>query len=822
MTTSHRLHHRQVREILSLQQSVPAHGGLLVCVHDRCGGGAELLRHLVTGSPGWFVVQRRVVTGAQDAPIPVPNSTADTLLLVEDLDRASASTVGHLINETQRRDRPARLMVVGTTSATDIATDIAADINVILPPLSVTEVATFCETTTGRMPAPHTVEQMHVMTGGRIDLLTELLGVFPAVPDTWGTALDRAIGPSTPELTALLQGVAVAGGPDGSPVPVAMLRTMGISLDAAGQDVFRTVLRTVQCDTAGTGVQFRDPRHRAAVLERTPPPSLSHLHRLAADACTDTDPDRGLHHRLHAALAVGDTQDAEHSRHLLRQAAEEHHRNEDSAAEASVRRYTQSDPAATAVALTRAGDLNAARLWARAGDTAASCRSTLAMHDGDRRRAHGALTGPDGTDDTGPERQRAVLAFADWDPRAMLEHATAAGDALLTGIAAHIIGDTGSDHTDAAPPHPLVDGWLALVNDDPLTARNLLSTDATVPTGSLSALWRDAWLARTHYVLGDFDAARRVVDRGLATGEAHGSVLLEPVLLWTGTQVAAFQGDTLAAGRYSARLPDDPDSFLIQRLPAAMSHMITTANSSDLVAALRVGESLARIGTEQDTQQPGFWPWEDVYAQCLVRAGRIRAADAVVTEAEQRAEHRAASRGTTPLPSLAAKLRVPRGSILLRRGEVDAGLRCFDEAVDIIADTPMRAYHSRILLEYGLVLRRLGRRRRADEIFSRAEEVFASMGAAAMVERCRRERRAAGISGSSTDVVASDASEETAPLLSTQEEQIAVMAADGSTNRDIAQELTLSAKTVEHHLTRVYRKLGVAGRRDLTGALQRR
>ena len=245
-----------------------------------------------------------------------------------------------------------------------------------------------------------------------------------------------------------------------------------------------------------------------------------------------------------------------------------------------------------------------------------------------------------------------------------------------------------------------------------------------------------------------------------------------------------------------------------------MSRMITTATSSDLVAALRVGESLARIGTEKDTQQPGFWPWEDVYAQCLVRAGRIRAADAVVAEAEQRA-------GTRGLASVAAKLRVPRGSILLRRGDVDAGVRCFDEAVDIITDTPMRAYQSRILLEYGQVLRRLGRRRHADEVFARAEEVFDSMGAPAMVERCRRERRAAGISGTATDAAA-QATGSTSGGLTTQEEQIAVMAADGSTNRDIARELTLSAKTVEHHLTNCYRKLGIRGRTELSGALQRR
>lgn len=834
MTTTDRLHHTQVREILSLQQSVPTRGGLLIRVHDRCAGGAGLLRHLATGSPGWRTVQRRVLPGEQVDPAPVTDETvldrysldgtADTFLLVEDLDRAAASTVRRLVAETQRRDRPARLLVVGTTSAsadsavaTGITADITADIDVILPPLSVAEIATYCETTTGRMPDPHTVEQMHAMTGGRIDLLAELLGVFPCVPDTWAASLDRALDQNSPALTDLLQAIAVGGAPDASPVPLALLVAMGASLDVAGQDVFRTVLRTVQCGGTGTSVQFRDPRHRAAVLEGTPPAPLAQLHRRAAEACTD--PDRRLYHRLHAALAAGDTQDAEHTRGLLQQAAEEHHRDEDWAAEASVLRSVQADPAATTMALTRAGSLDAARLWARAGDTAASCRSVLAMHDGDRRRAHGALDDKGGAE---TERQHAVLALADWNPGAMLRHATAAGDDLLTGIAGRITGDTHPGDTNSGGLHPLVDGWLALVDDDPLTARDLLTThdtNSTAAAGRLPAIWRDAWLARTHYVLGDFDAARRIVDRGLATGEAHGSVLLEPVLLWTGTQVAAFQGDSLGAGRYTARLPGDPDSFLIQRLPAAMSRMITTANSSDLVAALRVGESLARIGTEKDTQQPGFWPWEDVYAQCLVRAGRIRAADAVVTEAEQRAEHRAAARGTTPLPSLAAKLRVPRGSILLRRGEVEAGLRCFDEAVDIIADTPMRAYHSRILLEYGLVLRRLGRRRRADEVFSRAEEVFASMGATAMVERCRRERRAAGITGSSTDVVPSDA---TTPLLSTQEEQIAVMAADGSTNRDIAQELTLSAKTVEHHLTRAYRKLGVAGRRELSGALQRR
>nr|WP_255806649.1 LuxR C-terminal-related transcriptional regulator [Corynebacterium kalidii] len=97
-----------------------------------------------------------------------------------------------------------------------------------------------------------------------------------------------------------------------------------------------------------------------------------------------------------------------------------------------------------------------------------------------------------------------------------------------------------------------------------------------------------------------------------------------------------------------------------------------------------------------------------------------------------------------------------------------------------------------------------------------------------MVERCRQERRAAGVTlpggdggdGGVNGVGGAPAHQ--ARVLTTQEEQIAVMAADGSTNRDIARELTLSTKTVEHHLTNCYHKLGIGGRAGLSEALQRR
>ncbi len=55
--------------------------------------------------------------------------------------------------------------------------------------------------------------------------------------------------------------------------------------------------------------------------------------------------------------------------------------------------------------------------------------------------------------------------------------------------------------------------------------------------------------------------------------------------------------------------------------------------------------------------------------------------------------------------------------------------------------------------------------------------------------------------------------------LTASERRVAELASDGRSNRDIAQELFVTPKTVENHLGRVYMKLGIAGRRELSGSL---
>jgi len=85
------------------------------------------------------------------------------------------------------------------------------------------------------------------------------------------------------------------------------------------------------------------------------------------------------------------------------------------------------------------------------------------------------------------------------------------------------------------------------------------------------------------------------------------------------------------------------------------------------------------------------------------------------------------------------------------------------------------------------------------------------MGAAPFAERARSELLATGERARVRTAHA-------ARVLTPQEEQVARLAADGMTNAEIGSRLYISAKTVDYHLGKIYRKLGIDSRRQLRGA----
>jgi DNA-binding CsgD family transcriptional regulator len=133
----------------------------------------------------------------------------------------------------------------------------------------------------------------------------------------------------------------------------------------------------------------------------------------------------------------------------------------------------------------------------------------------------------------------------------------------------------------------------------------------------------------------------------------------------------------------------------------------------------------------------------------------------------------------------------------------------FREALALHADDAPPYERARTQLAYGERLRRERRKIEARTQLRAAHEIFEGLGAAPWAERARGELNATGESARKRDASTIDD-------LTPQELRIAQLVAAGASNRDVAAQIFVSPKTVEYHLRKVFMKLGIASRVELS------
>jgi len=140
------------------------------------------------------------------------------------------------------------------------------------------------------------------------------------------------------------------------------------------------------------------------------------------------------------------------------------------------------------------------------------------------------------------------------------------------------------------------------------------------------------------------------------------------------------------------------------------------------------------------------------------------------------------------------------------------GLELLEAAVRVLDGSPARLARAKALCALGGALRRANHRVQAREPLREALQLARACGAAGLAKRAHDELRASGETVRSYAPIGVES-------LTPSERRVAEMAASGLTNRQVAQELFLTIKTIETHLAAAYDKLGIRSRRQLAHAL---
>jgi DNA-binding CsgD family transcriptional regulator len=320
----------------------------------------------------------------------------------------------------------------------------------------------------------------------------------------------------------------------------------------------------------------------------------------------------------------------------------------------------------------------------------------------------------------------------------------------------------------------LIGSTTALVMRGWVLARRGALTDAEAQFRTVYEMFAQAGMAMMvtsfFYFLQDAVLERQSLDDFAALVEA---IELEPAFLDSGG------GAMLLEPRGRLRLLRGDRDRAIEDLRACAT----------TYAALRFG--------------PAVSSWRSGLALALPAEARAEACDLVAEEVDL-------ARATGLARPCGVAL---RAAGILEGGE--GGIERLAESVSVLERSEARLEHARSLVELGAAVRRRGRRAEARAPLTTGMDLAHRCGAERLVDRAREELYAAGARPRRIASTGTNA-------LTASERRVTRLAAEGRTNAEIAQELYVSLKTVDTHLSHAYAKLGISGqgaRKRLTATI---
>ena len=280
-------------------------------------------------------------------------------------------------------------------------------------------------------------------------------------------------------------------------------------------------------------------------------------------------------------------------------------------------------------------------------------------------------------------------------------------------------------------------------------------------------------------------------------GERH---FMIPRIVGLGIRVALERGESEAAAEVAERYGGDAlareriliDEYLVSRGQLLIARGDVRDGLADFLAC---GELLDSYGIARSTD------WRSDAARALAELGDCERAERLAREGV------AAARAFGAPRALARSLRAA-GRVI--GGE--EGLDLLEEAVSIVEPSPARLEAAHALADLGAELVETRRRREGRETLRLALEIAQKCGASALAERVRGDLGAGGGRPPRLELTGVEA-------LTPAERKVCDLAASELTNRQIAQTLFVTEKTVELHLTSAYRKLGIRSRFQLASIM---